>query len=657
MAILLLASTAALAAVTSQPSAAELATQPVIVVTGERLPAGAAEVQQRPGGSDLVMASEYKNRVAVSLRDALAFSPGVYAQPRFGQEIRLSIRGSGISRSYHMRGLTLLEDGIPINLADDNGDFQELDPTVLGHLEIYRGANAFRFGGTTLGGAINGVVPTGRNSNGLRTRVDCGSFGTLRGLASFGWKADGADAWVALTRDRSKGDREHDQRKSLRGHANVGIGLASNVHTRFYVSANRIEQELPGALSYDLAIGSPRTGKFAGNQKRNIDSLRLQSRTTVGLEDVDLEFGAFANAKKLFHPIYQVIDQKSFDKGIFARIGWESGPLEVHAGATARFGTTDAERHLNLDGKRGPLTFAADQRARTIDVYSEARFRTGNFSLVAGAVYTNGIRRQEQIFPVAAAGKASFNQLSPRLGAIWEPSGNVEVYANFSRSHELPGFIELAQVSSFVPLAAQHAWTAEIGTRGKIGPAKFDISLYRANVRNELLQFNVGSDIPASTFNAGRTLHQGIEAGLDLNLTRWASLRQVYQLNDFRFRGDAQYGDGRLPIIPRHLYRAELKLGPKAWSFSPSFEWVPHGAWADYSNTFRAGGYKSFNLSGSMKLLGGTELFVDIRNLTKAKAVGDISAVVNYDMLTPSRQAIFYPIERRAIYTGVRASW
>ena len=33
-----------------------------------------------------------------------------------------------------MRGLTLLQDGIPINLADDNGDFQELDPQVFAGL-------------------------------------------------------------------------------------------------------------------------------------------------------------------------------------------------------------------------------------------------------------------------------------------------------------------------------------------------------------------------------------------------------------------------------------------------------------------------------------------------------------------------------------------
>jgi iron complex outermembrane receptor protein len=657
MATILLASSAAIAAATAQPSAAELATQPIIIVTGQRLPAGAAEVQQRPGGADLVMASEFKNKVAVSLRDALAFSPGVYAQPRFGQEIRLSIRGSGISRSYHMRGLTLLEDGIPINLADDNGDFQELDPSVLSHLEIYRGANAFRFGGTTLGGAINGVLPTGRSRSGLRMRADGGSFGTIRGMASFGWKSDGADAWVAVTRDRSNGDRDHDRRRSLRAHGNVGVSLAPNIKTRLYISANKIDQELPGALAYEVALSKPETGRFAGDQKRDIDSLRLQNRTTIGFGAVDLEFGAFANAKKLFHPIYQVVDQKSFDKGLFARVGWESGPLELHAGAMARFGTVDSKRHVSVDGKRGALTFDADQGARTIDVYTEGRWRAGNVTFVAGGVYTNGMRRQEQSFRIAVTGESSFNQFSPRFGTIWRASDNVEVYANYSRSHELPGFIELAQVSSFVKLKPQHAWTAEIGTRGKLGPAEFDISLYRANVGNELLQFSVSADVPASTFNAGRTLHQGIEAGLDLRLADWAKLRQVYQFNDFRFRGDTQYGGNRLPVVPTHLYRAELKLGPEAWSVSPSLEWVPQGGWADYANSFRAQGYTTIGISGAVKLGGDTELFVDVRNLTNRKAVGDVSAVIDYQTLNPSQRAIFYPIERRALFAGIRSRW
>ena len=83
---------------------------------------------------------------------------------------------------------------------------------------------------------------------------------------------------------------------------------------------------------------------------------------------------------------------------------------------------------------------------------------------------------------------------------------------------------------------------------------------------------------------------------------------------------------------------------------------MPQGAWADYANSLRADGYTTFNLSAAVKLLG-QELFVDIRNLTNRKAVGDISAVVDYAKLTPAQQAIFYPIERRAVYAGVRASW
>ena len=43
------------------------------------------------------------------------------------------------------------------------------------------------------------------------------------------------------------------------------------------------------------------------------------------------------------------------------------------------------------------------------------------------------------------------------------------------------------------------------------------------------------------------------------------------------------------------------------------------------------------------------------RTLTAERAVGDISAVVDYSKLAPASRAIFYPIERRAFYGGIRA--
>lgn len=653
------ASLAALAAAPALAQEGDADTKSDIIVTAEQaIEQAIQEVEKTPGGADVVPAGDYADKVAVSLRDALAFSPGVYAQPRFAQEVRLSVRGSGIGRGYHMRGLTLLQDGIPINLADDNGDFQELDPTLLQHLEVFRGANALRFGASTLGGAINGVTPTGRTTNGLTLRIDGGSFDTVRALAAYGLATERGDGYLVIAGDRSDGDRAHSDREALRVNANVGIRLTDRIETRFYFGGQTIFQNTPDALNASDVEERPESGDAGNFTGRDIDSMRVSNRTRFDLGGGTLDVGAFMNIKELYHPIFQIVDYTYFDWGAYSRVDYGTGPLTLSAGATARFGSVDAKRYVNVQRHRGALTSQADQVARTIDLYGEARFRPIEpLQLIAGAVYTSGLRRQDRTFPTAATGRGVYDEVSPKLGVIYEPAETIQLYANYSRSHELPGFIELVQFSpflpdgSFVPLDPQRGWTAEIGGRGTIGPVRFDVSVYRADLEGELLQFNTDPvNVPASTFNAGPTRHQGIEAGLDIDLAPWARLRQAYQYNDFTFRGDAQFGDNRLPVIPAHLYRAELRLGTDRLHVAPNVEWIPEGAWADYANSFRAEGYAMIGLTAAAAIDDRFELFVDARNLTQETAIGDIGAVVAY---TPG-SAIFYPVERRAVYGGVR---
>lgn len=656
---------ASLAAVAiSTPASAEEADRETIIVTAQSVLADAREaVARTAGGADVVAAADFEDRLAVSLRDALAFSPGVYTQPRFGQEVRLSVRGSGISRGFHMRGLMLFQDGIPINLADNNGDFQELDPQVFQQIAVYRGANALRFGSSTLGGGIDAVTPTGRTAPGIEMRIDGGSFDTQRGKLAVGFANARGDGWFALTGDRSDGDRDHAGRRAIRFNGNVGIKLTDRIETRFYASVNNINQDLPGALTMADALATPRkanAGSVAGDQARDVDSLRFQNRTTVDLGDTRLVFGGFFNAKQLFHPIFQVIDQKSEDRGGFARIDWTGDiglPVEVSLGTTARFGTVRAKQFVNMAGKRGAQMADMTQTARTIDTYGEVRIApTADLWLIAGGVYTSGRREIANRFVPARSGDASFDAFAPKFGLLWAPRANVQVYANYSRSVEFPGYSELSQTPNtglpgFVDLDPQRAWTMEIGTRGRIGIAAWDISLYRADLKGEMLQFNIASDIPASTFNAGKTRHQGIEAALTLDIMPWARLRQAYQLNDFRFRNDRDYGDNRLPVVARHLYRADLRLGTDRISITPNLEWLPQGAWADYQNSTRTKGYALVGLNAEAEVRDGVTLFVDARNLTGKKAIGDISAVVTAN----AASAIYYPVERRAVYGGVRA--
>ncbi|MEK7342225.1 MAG: TonB-dependent receptor [Pseudomonadota bacterium] len=644
------------------PALADEAPGSTIIVTAiPQVEEAVARVERTPGGADVVAAEAFENRLAVSLRDALAFSPGVYTQPRFGQEVRLSIRGSGLSRGFHMRGLTLLQDGIPINMADDNGDFQELDPQVFQHIEVYRGGNALRYGGSTLGGAINAVTPTARSAPGIELRLDGGSFDTLRGKAAYGYADARGDVYLAVTGDRSDSDRAHGERKALRFNGNVGLRLSDRVETRFYASAQTIRQKLAGALTERNALTNPTTGNFVGDQARDIDSLRLQNRTTVDLGDGTLAFGLFYNAKQLFHPIFQVIDQKSEDRGVYASVDLAGDlggmPVEVTLGSQARFGRGTARQFVNVAGQSGAPTAYARVRAHTINSYGEARIApVDHLWLIVGGIHSHGERRIANRFAPVRSGQATFDAFAPKFGLLYAPTGQVQFYANYSRSVEMPGYSELSQTPSggapgFTPVGLQKAWTAEVGTRGRAGIAAWDISLYRADIRGEMLQYNVVPGIiPAATFNADRTRHQGIEAGLDLSLLPWARLRQVYQYSDFRFRGDAQFRNNRLPVIPRHLYRAELTLGGDRLSMSPAIEWLPQGAWADYANTKRTGGYALLGLTAQAGVREGVTLFLDARNLTQRRAIGDISAVVRY-----SGQASFYPVERRAVYAGLRA--
>jgi iron complex outermembrane receptor protein len=384
----------------------------------------------------------------------------------------------------------------------------------------------------------------------------------------------------------------------------------------------------------------------------------LQNRTSFDLGAVKLDVGAFLNAKSLVHPIFQVVDQDSTDRGVFARADYENGAFALTIGGEARFGDVASKRFVNLAGTRGALTFNADQEARTANIYAEARLKPMDaVTLIAGGIYADGYREQHQTFnsfqggTADVRGRAAFSEFSPKLGVLFDVAPDIQFFANYSRSAEFAGFIELAQVSSFVPVGAQTAWTAEIGTRSKAGIVSWDIAAYRADIHGELLQFTVNADIPASTFNADKTRHQGIEAALSLEPTGWLRLRQLYLYSDFTFRGDAQYGNNRLPVVPRHVYRAELRIGTDRLHVSPNIEWVPQGAFADYANTTRVDGYTLLGLTAGAQVTGGIDLFLDARNLTKKRAIGDISAVITATPLS----AIYNPVEARAVFGGIRA--
>ena len=130
------------------------------------------------------------------------FTPGVYVQPRFGaaDESQISIRGSGLRNNFHARGINVLVNGMPYRNADGFTDFESLELLNTESIEVYKGGNALRYGGSTLGGAINLETKTGYTAAPLGVVAEGGSSGFSRGSCSSGATAGKLDYFGSYTR-------------------------------------------------------------------------------------------------------------------------------------------------------------------------------------------------------------------------------------------------------------------------------------------------------------------------------------------------------------------------------------------------------------------------------------------------------------------------
>jgi iron complex outermembrane receptor protein len=649
-----------------------------VIVTGARNaeePPVVAEARRRlsqtPGGVSVISAESYENRFALALDDMLRDAPGVYAQRKWGGDVRISIRGSGIGNANHNRGLLLAQDGVPLNEADGYGDSQIADPLNTRFTEIYRGGNALRFGGALLGGAINMVTPTGRNAGfDNQVRIDGGSYGMLREHLGFARQSGDWDVFVAGTNQTGQGYRPQSQQNLQFGSLNFGRSFGEDREVRLIVNGSNINQEIPGALTlaqFNADRRQPAPGNYASDQGRNQRGVRGSLRTTWRLSDSTVFEGAvYAIWKDLDHPIFQVIDQQSRNYGLFGRLDWK-GELggkraDAYLGAWLRTGDLDSNFYVNVKGARGAPTSRTQQNADAADVFGEARvFVTDRIALVGGATWGTA-QRDYRSFAIPGAlatfdlkASKTYDWVAPRVGALWEDEAGNQVFANVTKSVEPPNHGSLSPTGTgFAPVEAQQAWTAEIGARGRRGSLAWDVTLYRAWLNKELLQFTVAPGIPASTFNANDTLHQGIEATLDWGFAEGWRLRQTWTYSDFRFQNDAQYGDNRLPIAPKHFYRGELRYQhPAGWFVAPSVEWSASDIWVDYSNTTRVPAYAVFNLNAGWAATERLTIFLDIRNLADKHYISNVQAQVAAN----AASAAYWPGDGRSVFGGLAWSF
>jgi outer membrane receptor protein involved in Fe transport len=109
---------------------------------------------------------------------------------------------------------------------------------------VARGANALTYGASTLGGAMDFISPTARDSAPLDLFVNGGSFGLVQGRFSASRVFGDLDGLVTLEAKQRDGYRDHNEQERVGLYANGGWRLGPAVQTRFFATYVKNDEQL-----------------------------------------------------------------------------------------------------------------------------------------------------------------------------------------------------------------------------------------------------------------------------------------------------------------------------------------------------------------------------------------------------------------------------
>lgn len=674
--------------------------QPLVVTAAEQFPsltspnieAVTDRMLSTPGALSVVSPHNYQLGRGAYLDDFLAYEPGLLIASAQGTEdTKLSIRGSN-AQDDNIIGLGVMIDDMPLNQGDGEAYLQDLDLRTVKFAEVYRGADALRYGSLGLGGAVNFATVTGRDAPPFEAWLSGGSYGFLEAGILSGWSNGPMDGLFTVSTHLVDGFRDHSQEDSEKIFISLGDRLSPSAENRFYFFWGRLSQNNPSSLSEEEMMSNPRQTdpqSIAQDWSTVWDYERLADQLVLKGSDWQFRVAAFYNHRNVLqrqefdadNPI-GIVRYYSDDFG--GDLAFEStadlvgGRNRFTAGLNLGFEDETDTNYANQSGNIGPLISADQTFAANITLYGENQhYLTKSVSVVTGfqAAYVERDYRDRLDNPVDGnqTNFEAFRGFSPKLGLLYEYKQLWKAYSTLSWTFQPPSFDQSQSAAPdgdelFNRLKPQKGVTIELGTKGQVGPFGWDIAFYRTWLRDELLDLTNGLGVPLGTVNAGRTVHQGVEFGLETELGHGFLVRgtetekadrlllvQTYTYSDFRFQDSPVYASNHIAGTPLHFYKAELRYEyPNGFYFGTNIEWNIVRYPVDEANTLFAGSYALLGCRFGYKNQRGFSAYIDLKNLTNRIYAATVEPVGN---ARAEGGSSFNPGNGRAIYSGISYAW
>ncbi|MBU85441.1 TonB-dependent receptor [Alcanivorax sp.] len=630
-----------------------------------------------PGAVTLLDTQTLNERNVVSIGDMLRYVPGIWtATGATGDATFLSSRGSNLdATNFDGNGVKLMIDGLPVTAADGNNHNSFIDPLAARYAVIARGANALTYGASTLGGAIDFISPTARNTNN-QISLSGGSHGTVQSRITGGVVAGDKDALVTVEQRSYDGYREHQEQQRGSVYANTGWQISDTVENRFYFSYTDNDQELAGSLTraqFDEDPYQAGEDNERGNFLKNVETWRVANRTRWQLSDTsNLVVGVSFEDQSLYHPIVEnpffslLIDNDQTTFGTTVRFDKQMGNHDLLLGLNYGQTWVKGGNYTHSGGIRDALTTKVDNKADNLEIFAMDRWHFAErWTLVYGAQAVTGSREVDNVNVSSGAQRNpndTYESFNPRLGVIYQVADRSELFANVSKLYEAPTLYELEDEvqANNDTLDAMQGVVGEVGTRG-VAPFgqdnewNWEVAVYYAQIEDEILSVEKpGAPGTSQVTNVEDTIHAGVEALFGASFALGDGEHRIEPLlsltyNDFTFDNDPVYGDNQLPVAPDFFIKGEVMYRHANGFFAgPTFD-IVDDRFADFENSYEVDGYELVGLRTGVTR-DAWEVYLEGRNLTDEAYVANLTVRNDANI----NDALLQAGEPRSVFAGIR---
>ncbi len=591
----------------------------------------------------------------IAVDEAVRLVPGVKVDNQAdGERVHMSMRGQGILSEHGIRGIKILEDGIPLN--DPSGfasDLYDVNWSGVSRVEVLRGPGASLYGGGSAAGVINILTTPPPDSEVVAVptaEVHVGSYGFWKGDVHNVGRAGDVGYSLDLGRAYGTGYRDHTAYNATNLRAKADWTVSDRLTLRpilawttffnqnaeglnlTWLAQNR-RQANPDANTFNEYQNTRRfTGALTG-------TYRMAGSTTV-------DFDGYLRNTRYVEPVPSSVAHRSLAAPggtvqITHKVGEGSVTHTLSAGADVQWQHIAEYRLPNLGHAKEGGQLLSDETIQQngLGVFAFDRIQLGaQWSALLNLRYdriTNRLDDRLKLGGVNLSGDANFERVTARAGVAWSPSHTWSLYANWGQGFLPPATEELdnnpvAQGGFNVGLKPATSQGEEVGVRGLGGHRlMYDLALFHLDTKGDFDRYRVASR-PLETFyrNGGNSRRFGAEVSANANPIDPVWVQVAYTWSHFVYRSSTSaYGNiegNWLPNSPEHQVSTDVE-----WQALPA---VTVGAgtdtysnwYVDASNATSVSGYTLLNarIAWRVRLAGTTsELTLQGRNLTSTKYI------------------------------------